>query len=69
MEETIIKLGLGHCRNTTIGDELRRVCVGIELLLRPNVLLLDEPTSWYVVERLDRRVAWGEQTMRGGLFI
>lgn len=54
VEETIHRLGLGHCRETIIGDELRRgvsggerkrVCVGIELLLRPNVLLLDEPTS------------------------
>eukprot|EP01111_Echinosteliopsis_oligospora_P006031 TRINITY_DN1997_c0_g2_i1.p1 TRINITY_DN1997_c0_g2~~TRINITY_DN1997_c0_g2_i1.p1 ORF type:complete len:623 (+),score=155.49 TRINITY_DN1997_c0_g2_i1:63-1931(+) len=54
VDETIKKLGLTHCRDTIIGDELRRgvsggerkrVCVGIELLLRPNVLLLDEPTS------------------------
>jgi len=54
VEETIVKLGLGHCKDTIIGDELKRgvsggerkrVCVGIELLLRPNVLLLDEPTS------------------------
>lgn len=54
VDETITRLGLDHCRDTIIGDELRRgvsggerkrVCVGIELLLRPNVLLLDEPTS------------------------
>jgi len=48
------KLGLLHCRNTIIGDELKRgvsggerkrVCVAVELLMRPKVLMLDEPTS------------------------
>lgn len=54
VDDVINKLGLQHCRTTPIGDELKRgvsggerkrVCVGIELLLNPNVLLLDEPTS------------------------
>jgi len=54
VEDAMQKLGLLHCRNTIIGDELKRgvsggerkrVCVAIELLMRPNVLMLDEPTS------------------------
>jgi ATP-binding cassette subfamily G (WHITE) protein 2 len=54
VEDAMQRLGLLHCRNTIIGDELRRgvsggerkrVCVAVELLRRPNVLMLDEPTS------------------------
>jgi ATP-binding cassette subfamily G (WHITE) protein 2 len=54
VEDAMQKLGLLHCRNTIIGDELKRgvsggerkrVCVAVELLMRPNVLMLDEPTS------------------------
>jgi len=54
IEDALTKLGLQHCRNTIIGDELKRgvsggerkrVCVAVELLMSPNVLMLDEPTS------------------------
>jgi ATP-binding cassette subfamily G (WHITE) protein 2 len=54
VEDAMERLGLLHCRNTIIGDELKRgvsggerkrVCVAVELLMRPNVLMLDEPTS------------------------
>jgi ATP-binding cassette subfamily G (WHITE) protein 2 len=54
VEDAMQRLGLLHCRNTIIGDELKRgvsggerkrVCVAVELLRRPNVLMLDEPTS------------------------
>ncbi len=31
------------------GGERKRVCVAIELLLHPNVLMLDEPTSGYIL--------------------
>lgn len=54
VEEAMKKLGLLHCRNSIIGDELKRgvsggerkrVCVAVELIMSPNVLMLDEPTS------------------------
>lgn len=54
VEDAMRQLGLLHCRNTIIGDELKRgvsggerkrVCVAVELLMSPSVLMLDEPTS------------------------
>ncbi|SCU93773.1 LAMI_0E15544g1_1 [Lachancea mirantina] len=54
VEELIGDLGLKHCENTLIGDDLtkgisggekRRVSMGIQLLTDPPIILLDEPTS------------------------
>lgn len=54
VDEAIEKVGLNHCRNTIIGDPMRkgvsggerkRVCVAMELLTHPRLLFLDEPTS------------------------
>ncbi len=47
-------LGLEKCADTRIGThfirgvsggEKRRACIGMELVLSPNILFLDEPTS------------------------
>jgi ABC-type multidrug transport system ATPase subunit len=54
VEEVIEQLGLERVGNTRIGNvdrrgisggEARRVTIGLELVAKPDVLILDEPTS------------------------
>ncbi|KAJ3095113.1 hypothetical protein HDU97_007254 [Phlyctochytrium planicorne] len=54
VESVILELGLKECANTLIGDEWRkgisggekrRVSVGVQLLLNPSVIFMDEPTT------------------------
>jgi len=54
VDQIINRLGLEQCQYTPIGDsihrgvsggERKRVCIALELLNRPKVLLLDTPTS------------------------
>ncbi|KAI3909308.1 hypothetical protein MKW98_025950 [Papaver atlanticum] len=53
-EEVIKQLGLTGCKNSIMGGpfirgvsggERKRVCIGLEILTNPSLLLLDEPTS------------------------
>lgn len=52
--KTIEDLGLESCADTKVGNETirgvsggerKRVCIGMELVLAPKILFLDEPTT------------------------
>lgn len=52
--KTIEDLGLESCADTRVGDEAtrgvsggerKRACIGMELVLAPKILFLDEPTT------------------------
>ena len=54
VDDVMNDLGLVHVRNATIGTQLKqgisgserkRLCVGMQLLNRPQLLFLDEPTT------------------------
>ncbi|CAF1166468.1 unnamed protein product [Adineta steineri] len=54
VEEVIEDLGLTKCADTRIGTEFirgvsggerKRTCIGMELILQPKILFLDEPTT------------------------
>jgi ABC-type multidrug transport system ATPase subunit len=68
VDELISKLGIASLRDVRIGyngdvgggkargisgGEMRRVSIGLELISRPDVLILDEPTSGDAYELLD----------------
>ncbi|KAI9351338.1 P-loop containing nucleoside triphosphate hydrolase protein, partial [Obelidium mucronatum] len=54
VESVILELGLKECANTLVGDEWRkgisggekrRVSVGVQLLMNPSLIFMDEPTT------------------------
>ncbi|KAI9316551.1 P-loop containing nucleoside triphosphate hydrolase protein [Zopfochytrium polystomum] len=54
VESVILELGLKECADTLVGDdwrkgisggEKRRVSVGVQLLLNPSLIFMDEPTT------------------------
>ncbi|KAI8841440.1 P-loop containing nucleoside triphosphate hydrolase protein [Chytriomyces cf. hyalinus JEL632] len=54
VESVILELGLKECADTFVGDEWRkgisggekrRVSVGVQLMLNPSVIFMDEPTT------------------------
>jgi ATP-binding cassette subfamily G (WHITE) protein 2 len=54
VNQIIVNLGLEKCADSRIGThfirgvsggEKRRACIGMELVLSPKILFLDEPTS------------------------
>ena len=72
VEELMVKVGLQRCADTRIGNALhrgvsggerKRVSIGVELIGRPKVLMLDEPTTGLdsmaalIVVKVLRRIA------------
>jgi ATP-binding cassette, subfamily G (WHITE), member 2 len=64
VSQVIAELGLEACADTRVGTEYlrgvsggekRRTCIGMELVLSPKILFLDEPTTGR--SRLRRRVS------------
>ncbi|CAF5026921.1 unnamed protein product, partial [Rotaria socialis] len=54
VEDVILQLGLGKCADTIVGNDLKRgvsggerkrTNIGMELVLSPRILFLDEPTA------------------------
>jgi ABC-type multidrug transport system ATPase subunit len=57
VEEILTLLDIEHCRDVIVGDsrnkgisggERKRLAVGIELLSKPKLLFLDEPTTGFI---------------------
>ncbi|KAG8370990.1 hypothetical protein BUALT_Bualt13G0040600 [Buddleja alternifolia] len=78
IEETISELGLQDCADRRIGTwqsrgvsagEKKRVSIAVEILIRPRILLLDEPTSgidsaaaFFVIKAI-KNLAWDGRTV------
>ncbi|ELU05735.1 hypothetical protein CAPTEDRAFT_115120 [Capitella teleta] len=71
IEDTIIELGLEKCADSQLGTayargvsggERKRTCIGMELVIKPPVLFLDEPTTG-----LDASTASAVMTLLKGL--
>lgn len=78
IETTIIEMGLEDCANNLIGNwhlrgisggEKKRLSIALEILTKPNLLFLDEPTtgldsaSAFFVTQLLRNVAFSGKTV------
>lgn len=65
VESTIVEMGLQDCANTVIGNwhlrgisggEKKRLSIALEILMRPKLLFLDEPTTG--LDRLSTYILW-----------
>ena len=76
VSHVIAELGLEHCADTRVGTEAargvsggekKRTCIGMELVLSPKILFLDEPTTGNIVTPFSPCVA-NENHCRTGCF-
>ena len=76
VSHVIAELGLEHCSDTRVGTEAargvsggekKRTCIGMELVLSPKILFLDEPTTGNIVTPFSPCVA-NENHCRTGCF-
>jgi len=70
IESTIESLGLAHVRDSQIqnlsGGQRKRVSIGAELITRPSILFLDEPTSGMDPSTEERLMRHFQQMARNG---
>lgn len=70
IDATIETLGLNHVRNNRVcelsGGQRKRVSIGCELITRPSILFLDEPTSGMDPSTEERLMRHFQQMARNG---
>ncbi len=70
IDSTIETLGLNHVRNNRVselsGGQRKRVSIGCELITRPSILFLDEPTSGMDPSTEERLMRHFQQMARHG---
>jgi ATP-binding cassette subfamily G (WHITE) protein 2 len=63
VSRVINELGLDGCADTRVGTEFlrgisggekKRTCIGMELVLSPKILFLDEPTTGKAIQIIDK---------------